>query len=55
MNEIKTKNVIMETEIYESPKCEVINLESEGSILEGSPTTTGSAKHDVFVEENYVW
>ena len=39
MNEFKTKNVIMKTEIYETPKCEVIILENEGAILEGSLTT----------------
>lgn len=54
MNEFKTKNVIMKTEIYETPKCEVIILENEGAILEGS-LTTGSAEHDVFVEDDYVW
>lgn len=54
MNEFKTKNVIMKTEIYETPKCEVIILENEGAILEGS-LTTGSAEHDEFVEDDYVW
>ena len=54
MNEFKTKNVIMKTEIYETPKCEVIILESEGAILEGS-YTTGSATHDIFEEDSYGW
>lgn len=55
MNEFKTKNVIMKTEIYETPKCEVIILESEGAILETSPNTTDSATHDRFYEEDYGW
>lgn len=54
MNEFKTKNVIMKTEIYETPKCEVIILENEGAILEGS-YTTDSATHDRFYEDDYVW
>lgn len=54
MNEFKTKNVIMKTEIYETPKCEVIILESEGAILEGS-LTTGSATNDRFEEDIYDW
>lgn len=55
MNEFKTKNVIMKTEIYETPKCEVIILESEGAILETSPNTTGSATNDRFGEDSYDW
>ena len=55
MNEFKTKNVIMKTEIYETPKCEVIILESEGVILETSPNTTGSATNDRFEEDIYDW
>lgn len=54
MNEFKTKNVIMKTEIYETPKCEVIILENEGAILEGS-LTTGSATNDRFEEDIYDW
>lgn len=53
---MKTNNVIMETEVYEAPKCQVINLEIESAVLGASnPGSTGSAKHDGFVEENYVW
>lgn len=54
MNEIKIENVIMKTEIYETPKCEVMNLDSEGTILVGSDET-GSASHDRFGEDNYDW
>lgn len=53
---MKTNNVIMETEVYEAPKCQVINLEIESAVLETSSTiNTGSATHDGFVEDDYVW
>lgn len=53
---MKTNNVIMETEVYEAPKCQVINLEIESAVLGASnPGSTGSATHDGFVEDNYVW
>lgn len=53
---MKTNNVIMETEIYEAPKCQVINLEIESAVLGASGTiNTDSATHDGFVEDNYVW
>lgn len=56
VNRMKTNNVIMEMEVYEAPKCQVINLEIESAVLGTSnPNSTGSATHDGFVEDNYVW
>lgn len=56
VNRMKTNNVVMETEVYEAPKCQVINLEIESAVLGASGTiNTDSATHDGFVEDNYVW
>lgn len=56
MDMMKTNNVIMENETYETPECNVINLEVESAILGQSYTDkTGSATHDGFVEEDYIW
>lgn len=52
---MKANNVIMEVETYESPECQVINLECEYAILVGSGTSFGSSTHEEFTEENYDW
>lgn len=48
---MKTNNVIMEVETYESPECQVISLESESTILSGSVSST----HEGFEEDEYIW
>lgn len=52
---MKTNYVITEMDIYEAPECQVVNIETECTILAGSEGSTGQATHDRFVEENYVW
>ncbi len=48
---MKTNNAIIEVEVYESPKCQVISLESESTILSGSVSST----HEGFEEDEYIW
>lgn len=52
---MKTNDVIMEMDIYEAPECQVINIETECTILVGSEVGTGQATHYGFEEDRYVW
>ena len=52
---MKANNVIMEVEAYETPECQVINLECEYAILVGSGTSFGSSTHEGFEEDEYNW
>lgn len=52
---MKTNDVIMETYIYEAPECQVVNIETECTILAGSDVSVGQATHNGFEEDRYVW
>ncbi len=54
MKETDLKNGKLESDTYETPKSNVINLQTETAILGGS-VVTGSSQHEGFYEEDYQW
>lgn len=45
------KNLKLENEAYEAPKCEIIEIENEGMLC----ASNVNAGHDGFTEEDFIW
>lgn len=54
MRETEFKNETWYAEIYEAPRCKVLNMQTEGPILNGSNVVREST-HDSFIEDEYQW